>query len=52
VLAANNNPDSRTISDFRQGHLAPLGGFFLKVLELSARLDWPSWGTFPWMEPR
>ena len=34
VLAANNTPDFRTISDFRKEHLAALGGLFLKVLEL------------------
>jgi len=34
VLAANNTPDFRTISDFRKDHLEALGGLFLKVLEL------------------
>ena len=34
VLAANNTPDFRTISDFRKEHLVALGGLFLKVLEL------------------
>ena len=34
VLAANNTPDFRTISDFRKDHLVALGGLFLKVLEL------------------
>ena len=34
VLAANNTPDFRTISDFRKEHLVAPGGLFLKVLEL------------------
>ena len=34
VLAANNTPDFRTISDFRKDHLAALSGLFLQVLEL------------------
>ena len=34
VLAANNTPDFRTISDFRKDHLAALAGLFLQVLEL------------------
>ena len=34
VLAANNTPDFRTISDFRKEHLVALGGLFLKALEL------------------
>ena len=34
VLAANNTPDFRTISDFRKEHLVALDGLFLKVLEL------------------
>ena len=34
VLAANNTPDFRTISDFRKEHLVALGDLFLKVLEL------------------
>ena len=32
VLAANNTPDFRTISDFRKGHLEALSGLFLQVL--------------------
>jgi len=31
VLAANNTPDFRTISDFRKDHLEALGGLFLQV---------------------
>ena len=32
VLAANNTPDFRTISDFRKNHLEALAGLFLQVL--------------------
>ncbi len=34
VLAANNTPDFRTISDFRKDHLEALGGLFVQVLQL------------------
>ena len=34
VLAANNTPDFRTISDFRKDHLKALTGLFLQVLKL------------------
>lgn len=34
VLAANNMPDFRTISDFRKRHLAALKGLFVQVLRL------------------
>ncbi len=34
VLAANNTPDSRTISDFRKGHLQALAALFVQVLKL------------------
>jgi len=34
VLAANNTPDFRTISDFRKDHLEALAGLFLEVLKL------------------
>jgi transposase len=34
VLAANNAPDFRTISDFRKDHLKVLAGLFLQVLKL------------------
>jgi transposase len=34
VLAANNTPDFRTISDFRKAHLKALAGLFLQVLKL------------------
>ena len=34
VLAANNTPDFRTISDFRKDNLEALSGLFLQVLAL------------------
>ncbi len=34
VLAANNTPDFRTVSDFRKDHLEALGELFLQLLEL------------------
>ena len=34
VLAANNTPDFRTISDFRKDHLKALSGLFLQVLKV------------------
>ena len=34
VLAANNTPDFRTISDFRKDHLKALAGLFLQVLKV------------------
>ena len=37
VLAANNTPDFRTISDFRKDHLQALAGLFLQVLILCQR---------------
>jgi len=37
VLAANNTPDFRTISDFRKDHLEALGNLFLQVLQLCQR---------------
>ena len=37
VLAANNTPDFRTISDFRKDHLGALSGLFLQVLMLCQR---------------
>ena len=38
VLAANQTPDFRTLSDFRQRHLAALADLFLQVLALSQRV--------------
>ena len=37
VLAANNTPDFRTISDFRKDHLPALGALFVQVLKLCQR---------------
>jgi transposase len=37
VLAANQRPDFRTISDFRQQHLAVLADLFVQVLKLCQR---------------
>jgi transposase len=37
VLAANNTPDFRTISDFRKDHLGALAGLFVQVLRLCQR---------------
>ena len=34
VLATNNTPDFRTISDFRKDNLKALAGLFLQVLKL------------------
>ena len=34
MLAANNTPHFRTVSDFRKDHLEALGNLFLQVLEL------------------
>ena len=37
MLAANNTPDFRTISDFRKDCLIELSGLFLQVLALCRR---------------
>ena len=37
VLAANNTPDFRTVSDFRKDNLEALSGLFLQVLALCRR---------------
>ena len=37
LLAANNTPDFRTISDFRKDHLAALSDLFLQELALCQR---------------
>jgi transposase len=34
ILAANNTPDYRTVSDFRKDHLESLAGLFIQVLRL------------------
>ena len=38
VLAAGNEPDFRTIADFRKTHLTALQGFFAQVLEMAREL--------------
>jgi transposase len=47
VLAAGNEPDFRTIADFRKTHLTALKGFFEQVLRLArarwARREWAAW---------
>jgi transposase len=44
VLAAGNQPDFRTIADFRKTHLAALQGFFEQVLRLARELGAPRMG--------
>ena len=44
VLAAGNEPDFRTIADFRKTHLTALRGFFEQVLRLAYELGAPRVG--------
>ena len=44
VLAAGNDPDFRTIADFRKRHLAALQGLFEQVLRLARELGVPRVG--------
>ena len=44
VLAAGNEPDFRTIADFRKTHLTALTGFFEQVLRLARELGAPRVG--------
>lgn len=44
VLAAGNQPDFRTIADFRKTHLTALRGFFEQVLHLAGELGAPRVG--------
>jgi transposase len=44
VLAAGNQPDFRTIADFRKRHLTALRGFFEQVLRLARELGAPHLG--------
>jgi transposase len=44
VLAVGNEPDFRTIADFRKIHLAALTGFFEQVLELARASGAPRLG--------
>ena len=48
-LSANQQPDFRTISDFRKGHLKALEGLFVEVLALVGKRGWRRWGGWPWM---
>ncbi len=56
VLAANNTPDFRTISDFRKDHLKSLSSLFLQVLKLCQKaglvLQLKDWGIYRWTAPR
>ena len=38
VLAAGNEPDFRTIADFRKTHLTALQGYFEQVLQMACEL--------------
>ena len=44
VLAAGNEPDFRTIADFRKRHLVALKGFFEQVLRLACEMGAPRVG--------
>jgi transposase len=44
VLAAGNEPDFRTIADFRKTHLVALQGFFEQVLRLAREMGAPRVG--------
>jgi transposase len=44
VLAAGNEPDFRTIADFRKTHLTALKGFFEQVLRLAREMGAPRMG--------
>ena len=44
VLAAGNEPDFRTIADFRKRHLTALQGFFEQVLRLAREMGAPRIG--------
>jgi len=43
VLAAGNEPDFRTISDFRKIHIGTLQGLFEQVLEMSLEVERSKW---------
>jgi transposase len=45
VLAANNTPDFRTLSEFRRRHLPALGALFQQVLQLCRRAGLVKVGT-------
>ena len=44
VLAAGNEPDFRTIADFRKRHLTALSGFFEQVLRVASGMGLPQLG--------
>jgi transposase len=44
VLAAGNEPDFRTIADFRKRHLTALSGFFEQVLQVASGVGVPRLG--------
>ena len=49
VLAANNTPDFRTISDFRKDNLDALSGLFVQVLALCQQAGLVKLGKYPLM---
>jgi len=60
AVTALNQPDFRTISEFRRRHLDALAALFVQSLPLrrrgcwrcAARLAWPGLATLRWMAPR
>ena len=52
VLAAGNEPDLRTISDFRKIHLQTLQGFFEEVLKITLESGTMKLGRVGWTGPR
>ena len=49
VLAAGNEPDFRTISDFRKLHLGALQGLFDQVLQIAMQAGTMKLGEWSWM---
>jgi len=52
VLAAGNEPDFRTLSDFRKIHLKTLSGFFEEVLKIVLETGAMKLGRVRWRGPR
>jgi len=52
VLAAGNQPDFRTISDFRKLHLQALEGLFQQMLRLTLETGTMKLGRWHWMGAR
>lgn len=52
VLAADNQPDVRTIADFRTRHLTALAGFFEQVRRLARELGRRGWAAWRSMAAR